>query len=499
MPEASRKLTAFISSTSEDLRDYRAVARMVVLDMHWHPEMMEHFGALPEQTVQACYEKLASCDLMLLIVAHRRGWVPEADKGGNGTDSMTALELNFARERGIPVLAMLADDSWPGKLWEKDQAGREWVERFRTGLNLPAVFFKHEEPVADETRRLSAFRAAVRNVLIDHRERLLAREAESRMTGGLDFFDSAVEGFADGTIIPFVGHGVFGDGPLGLRALLAALGESCTEQTCLATAAEYRERFRRDRQSFLRELRRSLEEQTRNAAPAGIHALLTTLAAADRLPLIVSATYDQTLETRLTAAGKAPVVITHILRTCARDLDPGASTGQHDGKILVLRPGEKPAVCLSDQVEIQRGEFVVYKPLGSPFLNVTLDEGVEVDTVVITESDHLLFLARLDNQGTGIPTALVRSGFRRHRLLFLGYTLDVWQYRLVMQVFELLKLRAGDRTGADSLPPLAVRQPATKMEGLFWQRLNADLVQRDLGDFARQVNETLGAAPRPAP
>ena len=51
---AESKFKVFISSTSEDLRRHREVARDAVLDMDWHPVMMEHFGASPETTVEAC-------------------------------------------------------------------------------------------------------------------------------------------------------------------------------------------------------------------------------------------------------------------------------------------------------------------------------------------------------------------------------------------------------------------------------------------------------------
>jgi Domain of unknown function (DUF4062) len=102
---SARKLRrVFVSSTSEDLRDHRAVARNIILEMGWYPEMMEHFGAMPEPTVAACYEKLKQCDLLLLIVAYRRGWVPTVEQGGNGQDSVTALELAHAHKLGIPIV-----------------------------------------------------------------------------------------------------------------------------------------------------------------------------------------------------------------------------------------------------------------------------------------------------------------------------------------------------------------------------------------------------------
>ena len=42
-PIDTEQMKVFISSTSEDLKDYRAVARLSVLDVGWFPEMMEHW------------------------------------------------------------------------------------------------------------------------------------------------------------------------------------------------------------------------------------------------------------------------------------------------------------------------------------------------------------------------------------------------------------------------------------------------------------------------
>ena len=117
-------IKVFISSTSLDLKDYRAVARNVILDIGWHPIMMEHFGTSPEPTVEACCRRVDDSNVFLLIMAFRRGWVPLEDKGGNGTDSMTTLELARAREKGIPILTLLASETWPGNLWEDDPEAR---------------------------------------------------------------------------------------------------------------------------------------------------------------------------------------------------------------------------------------------------------------------------------------------------------------------------------------------------------------------------------------
>src|SRR5262245_7578968 len=72
-------LRVFVSSTSEDLKPYRAAAKHAVEDVSWQPRMMEQFGARVEVTVNSCLEEIARSDLMLLIVGFRRGWVPSAE------------------------------------------------------------------------------------------------------------------------------------------------------------------------------------------------------------------------------------------------------------------------------------------------------------------------------------------------------------------------------------------------------------------------------------
>jgi hypothetical protein len=159
----SSLVRVFISSTSEDLKVHRAVARQVIANMRWHAVMMEDFGASSSATVGACQGELAKFQLMLLIVAFRQGWVPSVEQGGTGKDSITALELAYARQQGIPVLAMLAsDDTWPLKLCDVDPELGAWVKSFRSNLNLPAEIFGYEDPSGAEEKRLPAFREQTR-------------------------------------------------------------------------------------------------------------------------------------------------------------------------------------------------------------------------------------------------------------------------------------------------------------------------------------------------
>lgn len=436
--------------------------------------MMEDFGASSAATVAACRAELAQCQLMLLIVAFRKGWEPTIEQGGNARDSITALELAFARERRIPVLAMLAsDDTWPIKLCDDDPDRRSWIKQFRSELNLPTEFFDYEDPAGADEKRLPGFREKTRKVLLSHQERLLAEKvaAAALPAPGLDYFTSARDSLLEGSCIPFVGSGVFGDGPLGVRALAAALGSTEDENgACLATVAEYRERFLGSRERFLNQLHKVMVAGSRDAElPVTLQLLLGL---ERRPPLVVATTHDQMIEASLAKVGTQRfAVVTHVISSAG---------GEHDGKILVLRRDGPPVLSPADKVEIDPEEFVIYRPLGSPLLHDRLDPALEIDTVVITETDHLTFLGRLENQHMQVPTRFCRL-LQRRPLLFLGYGLDVWHYRLVMHVFQAIGGR-GPGTHA-----MAVRRPASPMETVAWQRLGADVVSLDSNEFARRV------------
>jgi len=479
MATSSKTVTVFVSSTSLDLEDYRAVARNVLLDLHWRPEMMEHFDAMTERTADACRAAVERSDLVLLIVAWRQGWVPAVEQGGNGQDSITALELAHARSRNIPVLIFMASKSWPGDQWEDEQVRREWVKNFRATVNQPAAFFDYEPPTTREAERLPGFRAILKQNLLTFKERILRSEQDAP---ALEFFRSARDGLLGDTIIPVLGCGIYGDGPLSSQALAKAMlqrtdddaGAQSREQMPLATAAECRERFDGSRDDFLRRFRRILEQQS---AEAALSPLLDLLAAIDSLTLIVSATSDRLLEQRLAQSGRKYVIVSHVIRSYE---------GREDGKVLILRPGRPAEFCPANLLSFTPDELVVYKPQGSPYLHDDLDPDLEIDTVVVTETDLATFLPRLNSDETGVPDPL-RTRFRRSPLLFLGYTMEAWHYRLMMMIFQ-----SAGRQGRKA-STLAVRTPDAEVEELAWKRLNADLIRMDPNQFARSARGTQAA------
>ena len=70
-------MKVFLSSTAQDLVAYRKVADDTILRMSQEAVVMERFGPLPGEPVAECERKARECDVLVCIVAHRYGFVPD--------------------------------------------------------------------------------------------------------------------------------------------------------------------------------------------------------------------------------------------------------------------------------------------------------------------------------------------------------------------------------------------------------------------------------------
>lgn len=105
-------LRIFISSTAVDLRDYQEKVRDAVLRLEDLPIAMETFSA-SGQPASECMRMAAEADAVICIVAHRYGYVPPKELGGDGERSITWLEVDAARKAGKPVFAFLVNPNTP--------------------------------------------------------------------------------------------------------------------------------------------------------------------------------------------------------------------------------------------------------------------------------------------------------------------------------------------------------------------------------------------------
>src|SRR5271157_5607021 len=141
----------FISSTSDDLKDYREQAASAARASGFFPLMMEYFPASGHApSLQACREMVAQAEVVVVLVAHRYGWVPD-DPSNRDAKNITWLECDHAwNVTGKEVLAFLVDPdySWPA---EGKEDYRLVTERKRPGIleevdrnEKKLAQFKHE-------------------------------------------------------------------------------------------------------------------------------------------------------------------------------------------------------------------------------------------------------------------------------------------------------------------------------------------------------------------
>lgn len=113
MPARAR-FRIFLSSTSEDLTEYRDRVAEAIETLELQPGRMETFGAKPKTPLDTCRKEVAKADALVVMVAHRYGWVP----GDNGDKSITWHEVEAALDTGKPVFAFVVD---PEYTWEGPQ------------------------------------------------------------------------------------------------------------------------------------------------------------------------------------------------------------------------------------------------------------------------------------------------------------------------------------------------------------------------------------------
>ncbi len=93
----------YLSSTVLDLKDERrAVSDWLIAADH---QPMHSYVADSETVRESCLDDIARCDLYVLLVGHRYGYIPEQDNP-DGL-SITHLEFRRAGELGLPRIALM--------------------------------------------------------------------------------------------------------------------------------------------------------------------------------------------------------------------------------------------------------------------------------------------------------------------------------------------------------------------------------------------------------
>lgn len=130
MMSNNKTYKAFVSSTFIDLKDHRAHVINSLRNAGFFVDPMENWTAESDEPKKFSQDRLDGCDLCVLLVAFRRGFVLDGE-----TRSITQMEYETAVKGRIDILPfVLAEDAaWPRKFDElgKDPGIQIWREQLQ--------------------------------------------------------------------------------------------------------------------------------------------------------------------------------------------------------------------------------------------------------------------------------------------------------------------------------------------------------------------------------
>lgn len=198
-----------------------------------------------------------------------------------------------------------------------------------------------------------------------------------------------------------------------------------------------------DREPLERAIR---EEIQKPCTPRPIH---TVLAQLEKIKIVITTNYDGLLEQELLHYNR------HLLKHVH---NPNDSRSGHFDFSIFLEPGE----------------VLLHKMHGS----------VEIPgSMVVCESDYIKYLASFNDKDRGIPQN-IRLLIPQSTLLFLGYGLGDWNFRVIWE--GVLSSYASRNLRKESY---ALVKSPTHFQRRYWARRNVEIFDQDLTEFATQLAE----------
>jgi hypothetical protein len=203
-------------------------------------------------------------------------------------------------------------------------------------------------------------------------------------------------------------------------------------------------------------------------APNALHRLLAQVAARKEL-LIITTNYDDMIERAFDEA-KTPY---HLVITAIEDLELG-------GTVKYRAPGRQDLVDEEpSKLDVSLASAsIIYKMHGS----INRREP-NVGYYVITEEDYIKFLGRMSIVPDKIVASLTLKNNNIKRLLFLGYSLSDWNFRVMLDMLWNVG------KGREPLRSYAIQRQPGKVEARIWDTKEVKVFDLDLQEFTDQLRE----------
>ena len=190
---------------------------------------------------------------------------------------------------------------------------------------------------------------------------------------------------------------------------------------------------------------------------------------------IVTTNYDVLIERAFEKAKRPLCVITQNMR----DPENGATKVN-----LVLPDGKHDQESAKDFIldgpRFPEGTTYLFKMHGSSHH----DPREGGDDLIVTENDYVDFLVNTGGTVTpNFPPASLHAAFMSKRFLFLGYSLEDWNFRAFLR---LLSLRNA-LSKANQFRHFAVQRSPSELDVELWKQRNVNVYDGDLLDFCTSL------------
>ena len=292
--------------------------------------------------------------------------------------------------------------------------------------------------------------------------------------------------FRDRAVIPFLGAaasfaGASGTNPLpGGKALADLLATKSAYPgqpgDPLTKIAQYLEEVVADRPLLLRYIADIFGNHASENYSSCLTEFLTQLPLKLLPELIVTTNYDTLTERALEIRRVPYISISRIMRRSKYDTRWTCYSSLHSP--VEILPRTKLQNLLNDFRDQNPISVIIYKMHGTA--NSIADPNDIKDTIVLTETDYVDFLAT--DVIKAMPTRILQRLHEAH-LLFLGYSLEDWNFRVLLQRLRRIQ-RKQDR---DTKRHWACIKDPDPVETKFWDRRGVNLYAVGLEEFLRQI------------